>query len=164
MKKAVCILEDKRRRYATRWEDGAYSIISFYLIMSVSTCFSFVGNLAHNATRLPLSNEPFLLIKSCVFLCSWCTFMQITYWAHLLYLQNHCTKNSLVFFLFSSQNNKHDPMFSQGFLGNQSFNTKTKIKLVFVLINKFWKFKWYPNTYKKPERQGWLLDKKKYLV
>jgi hypothetical protein len=32
----------------------------------------------------------------------------------------------------------HDLMlFSQGFLGNQSFNTKTKIKLVFVLINKF---------------------------
>jgi hypothetical protein len=37
-------------------------------------------------------------------------------------------------------------MFSQGFLENQSFNTKTKIKLVFVLINKFWKFKWYPDT------------------
>ena len=48
------------------------------------------------------------------------------------------TKNSLVFSLFFlSKKKKHDPMFSQGFLGNQSFNTKAKIKLVFVLINKF---------------------------
>jgi hypothetical protein len=32
----------------------------------------FVGNLAQNSTRFSLSNEPFLLIKSCVFffLCS----------------------------------------------------------------------------------------------
>jgi len=56
-------------------------------------------------------------------------------------------------FFFSFLKNKHNPMFSQGFLGNQSFNTKTKIKLVLVPTNKFRKFKWYPNTYKKPERQ-----------
>jgi hypothetical protein len=83
VKKAVCTLEDRRQSSAIEWEDGAYSIISFCSIMSVSTCFSLVGNLAHNVTRLSLSNESFLLIKSCVFLCSWCTFMQITYWAHL---------------------------------------------------------------------------------
>jgi hypothetical protein len=45
-------------------------IIAFYLIMSFLTYFSFVGNLAHDATRLSSSNEPFLLIGSCVFLCS----------------------------------------------------------------------------------------------
>jgi hypothetical protein len=70
VKNAVCTLEDRGQISAIEWEDEAYSIISFYLIMSVSTCFSLVGNLAHNATRLSLSNEPFLLIKSCVFLCS----------------------------------------------------------------------------------------------
>jgi hypothetical protein len=46
------------------------SIIAFCLIMSILTCFSLVGNLAYNAKRLSLSNEPFLLIRSCVFLCS----------------------------------------------------------------------------------------------
>ena len=66
----MCTLEDRGQSSAIEWEDGAYSIISFCLIMSVSTCFSFVGNLAHNTTRLTLSNEPFLLIKSRVFLCS----------------------------------------------------------------------------------------------
>jgi hypothetical protein len=46
----------------------------------------------------------------------------------------------------------YDPMFSKGFLGNQGFSTKTKIKLVFVLTNNFWKFKRYPNhTTSKPE-------------
>jgi hypothetical protein len=35
----------------------------------------FVGNLAHNFIRLSLSNEPFLLIRSCVFLCSWHAFI-----------------------------------------------------------------------------------------
>ena len=50
------------------------------------------------------------------------------------------------FSLSKKKKNKHDPMFSQGFLGNQSFNTKTKINLVFVLTIKFWKFKSYPNT------------------
>ena len=34
-----------------------------------------------------------------------------------------------------------DPMFSQGFLGNQGFSIETKIKLVFVLTNEFRKFK-----------------------
>jgi len=36
----------------------------------VSTYFNLVDNLAHKATRLSMSNEPFLLIRSCVFLCS----------------------------------------------------------------------------------------------
>jgi hypothetical protein len=40
-------------------------------------------------------------------------------------------------FLSKKKKNKYDPMFSQGFLGNQNFNIKTKIKLVFVIINKF---------------------------
>jgi len=70
VKKAVCTLEDRGQSSAMEWEDRAYSIIFFCSIMSVSTYFSLVGNLAHNATRLSLSNEPFLLIKSCVFLCS----------------------------------------------------------------------------------------------
>jgi hypothetical protein len=70
VKKAVCTLEDRGQRSATELEDGAFPIISFCLTMSVSTCFSLVGNLAHNTTRLSLSNEPFLLIKSCIFLCS----------------------------------------------------------------------------------------------
>jgi hypothetical protein len=79
VKKTVCTLKDRGQSSSIEWEYGAYLIISFCLIMSVLTCFSLVGNLAHNTTRLSLSNEHFLLIKSCVFLCSWCTFMQITY-------------------------------------------------------------------------------------
>jgi hypothetical protein len=79
VKKAVCTLEDRGQSFYIEWEDGAYPIISFCLIMSISTCFSLVGNLSHNATILSLSNEPFLLIKSCVFLCSGYAFMQITY-------------------------------------------------------------------------------------
>jgi hypothetical protein len=67
VKKAVCILEDRGRSSATRWEDEACSIIAFSLIMSVSTYFNLVGHLAHNATRLSFSNEPFLFIESCVF-------------------------------------------------------------------------------------------------
>jgi hypothetical protein len=43
-------------------------------------------------------------------------------------------------FPFSSKT-MHDPIFSQGFLGNQGFSTKTRIKLVFVLIDEFCKFK-----------------------
>jgi hypothetical protein len=52
----------------------------------------------------------------------------------------------------------HDLKFSQGFLGNQSFNKK--IKLVFVRTNKFWKFKLYLNTYQNlknnPNAMKWL--------
>jgi hypothetical protein len=70
VKKEVCTLEDRGQSSSIEWEDGAYPIISFCLIMFVSTCFSLVNNSAYNATRLSLSNEPFLLIKSCVFLCS----------------------------------------------------------------------------------------------
>jgi hypothetical protein len=66
----MCTLEDRGQSYSIEWEDGAYPIISFCSIMFVLTCFSLVGNLAHNITRLSLSNEPFLLIKLCVFLCS----------------------------------------------------------------------------------------------
>ena len=129
MKKVVCTLNDRRvQNSSIEWEDGAYPIISFCLIMSVSTCFSLVSNLAHNATRLSLSNEHFLLIKSCVFLCSWCTFMQITYWTHLLLTKPLYQEFFGVFPFFSlpKKKNKHDLMFSQGFLGNQSFNTKQK--------------------------------------
>ena len=68
MKKAMCTFEDRGQSSAIEWEDGAYSIISFCLIMSVSTCFSLVGNLAHNATGFSLSNEPFLLNKTMCFL------------------------------------------------------------------------------------------------
>jgi hypothetical protein len=53
-----------------KWEDEASLIIVFCLNMSLLTCLSLVGILAHNATRFSLSNEPFLLKKSCVFLCS----------------------------------------------------------------------------------------------
>jgi hypothetical protein len=63
MKKAVCTLEDRGQSSSIEWEDGAYPIISFCLIMSLLTCFSLVGNLAHNATRLSLSNESSLLIR-----------------------------------------------------------------------------------------------------
>jgi hypothetical protein len=66
----MCTLEDRGQSSSIEWEDKAYPIIFVCLIMSVLTCFSLVGNLAHNATRLSLSNESFLLIKSCVFLCS----------------------------------------------------------------------------------------------
>jgi len=51
-----------------KWEDEACPIIAFCLIMSVLTCFSLVSILAYNTTRLSLSNEPFLLKRSCVFL------------------------------------------------------------------------------------------------
>lgn len=99
----------------------------------------FVDNLAQNSTRFSLSNEPFLLINH-VF--SFFVFMQITYWAHL------CTYKTITPRIFGrvfpfSQNNKHDPMFSQGFLGNQSLVQKTEIMLVFVQTNKFWKFRWF---------------------
>jgi cellulase/cellobiase CelA1 len=63
----VCTLKDRGQSSFIGWEDEACPIISFCLIMSVSTCFSLVDNLAHNATRLSLSNEPFLLNH--VFLC-----------------------------------------------------------------------------------------------
>ena len=75
MKKVMCTFEDRGQSSAVEWEDGAYPIIAFCLIMFVLTRFSLVGNLAHNATRLSLLNEPFLLIKSCVF----SVFIQITY-------------------------------------------------------------------------------------
>ena len=42
----------------------------------------FVGNLAQNSTRLSQSNEPFLLIRSCVFLCSWHTFILLLFHAN----------------------------------------------------------------------------------
>jgi hypothetical protein len=32
--------------------------------------------------------------------------------------------------------------FHKGFWENQSFNTKAEVKLVSVLINEFWEFKW----------------------
>ena len=51
-----------------KWEDEACPIIAFCLIIFVLTCFSFVSILAHNTTRLSLSNELFLLKISCVFL------------------------------------------------------------------------------------------------
>jgi hypothetical protein len=72
-----------------------------------------------------------------------------------LYSQNHCTKNSLVFSLFLSPKKKTGmtPCFHKDFWEIKVLIQKPKIKLVFVLIIKFWKFKWYPNTYKKPERQ-----------
>jgi len=107
VKKAVCTLNDRRvQNSSIEWEDGVYPIISFCLIMSVSTCFSLVSNLAHNATRLSLSNEHFLLIKSCVFLCSWCTFMQITYWTHLLLTKPLYQEFFGVFPFFLSQKKK----------------------------------------------------------
>jgi hypothetical protein len=83
VKKVVCALKDRGQSSSIEWEDGAYPVISFCLIMSVLTYFSLVSNLAHNSIRLSVSNEPFLLIKSCVFLCSSCASMQITYSAHL---------------------------------------------------------------------------------
>jgi hypothetical protein len=47
-------------------------------------------------------------------------------------------------------------MFSQEFFRNQGFNIK-KIKLLFVITYKFWKFKWYPRKVtiylEKPEGQ-----------
>jgi hypothetical protein len=103
----MCILEDvhdKGQSFDTEWEDGACPIIVLRLIMSVSTCFSLVGNLAHNATRLSLSNEPFLLIRSCVF-------MQITYRPHLLLTKLVYQEFFSVFLFFPK--NKHNPMFSQ---------------------------------------------------
>ena len=100
----------------------------------------FVGNLAQNSTRFSLSNEPFLLIKSCVFfLCVHANNILST----PLYLQNHRTKNHLVFFFPFSQNNKHDPMFSQGFLGNQSLVQKQKSYWCLSETNRFWKFRWF---------------------
>jgi hypothetical protein len=70
VKKVVGTLDDREQSSVIEWEDGAYPIIFFCLIMFVSTCFSLIGNLAHNATRFSLSNEHFMLIKSCGFLCS----------------------------------------------------------------------------------------------
>jgi hypothetical protein len=61
----------------------------------------------------------------------------------------------LVWVLFLKKT-MHDPMFSQEFLGKQGFSIK-KIKLLFVITNKFWKFKWYPRKVtihlEKPEGQ-----------
>jgi len=81
----------------------------------------FVGNLAQNSTRFSQSNEPFLLIKSCVFF----------FCAHVnnilstpLYLQNHCTKNSLLFFPFF-QNQAYPHVFTRIF-GKSKFSTKSR--------------------------------------
>jgi hypothetical protein len=55
--------EASLREDLPNWKNEVDPIISFCLIMSILTYFSLVGNLAHNATRLSLSNEPFLLNK-----------------------------------------------------------------------------------------------------
>ena len=114
--------------------------VELFWFCHVSTYFSLVSNLIHNATRLSLSNEPFLFNKIICFLMFmmylhffYCL-TQITHLnEHTLYRWNYCTKNYLVCFLFFSPKTMHDPMFSQGFLENQGLSTKTKIKLVFVL-------------------------------
>jgi len=83
-----------------------------------------------------MSNEPFLLIRSYVHNEPLFLLFHANNTLSALYkpLQQEFFS---VFSFFLSQKNKHDPMFSQGFLENQSFNTKIKIKLMFVLINKF---------------------------
>jgi len=73
----------------------------------ISTCFSHVGNLTHDATRHFLLKEPFLLIRSYAFLCSWCAFicccfMQITHlYKHTLSLIKSLHQELFGIFLFS---------------------------------------------------------------
>jgi len=112
VKKAMCTLEDRGQNSSREWEDGAYPI-SFCLIMSVSTYFRFVGNSAHNATRLSLSNKSFLWIKSCVF---------FSYWAHL------CTYKTIAARIFGrvSPFFQNYACFHKGFLGDQSLVQKQK--------------------------------------
>ena len=105
-------------------------MISFCLIMSISICFCFVDNSAHNATRLSLSNKSFLLIKSCVF---------FSYWAHLCTYKTIAPRIFGVCFPFLPKL----CMFSQRIFGKSKFSTKTEIMLVFVQTNKSWKFRWF---------------------
>jgi len=78
----------------------------------------FVGNLAQNSTRFFLSNEPFLLIKSCVFFfCAHANNILST----PLYLQNHCAKNLWVCFPFFPRPHVFTRIF-----GNSKFSTKQK--------------------------------------
>jgi ABC-type uncharacterized transport system permease subunit len=81
-------MEDKvpsRKGNVLKWVDGVCFIITFCLIMFVSTYFSLVGNLTYNATRFSLSNEPFLFNKimcsliSMICLHFHCCFMKITH-------------------------------------------------------------------------------------
>jgi hypothetical protein len=60
-----------------------------------------------------------------------------------LYLQNHRTKNHLVFFFpFFPKQQAWPHVFTRIF-GKSKFSTKTEIILVFVQTNKFWKFGWF---------------------
>ena len=110
----------------------------------------FVGNLAQNSTILSLSNKSFLLIRSCVFLCSWHAFILLPSHANntLNITFKHETiaprifEHNLIFLGVFPLSSKTMHVFTRIF-GKSKFSTKTEIMLVFVQTNKFWKFRWF---------------------
>ena len=71
-KKGVPELEDGTCSYCVQKVIVLFNhVCKSVLILSCSTYFSLVGNLAHNVTRFFLLNRPFFLMISCIFLCSW---------------------------------------------------------------------------------------------
>jgi hypothetical protein len=122
----------------------------------------FVGNLAQNSTRFSLSNEPFLLIKSCVFFfCVHANNIMST----PLYLQNQRTKFFGVFPFFPKQ--QAWPHVFTRIFGKSKCSTKTEIMLVFVQTNKFWKFRWFLREVtihlKNPKKKQWS-DSKSWVL
>ena len=69
VKKAVCTLEDRGQSSAIEWEDMAFQLLPFTwscLFQPVLVLLAIWLIILQDS----ISNEPFLLIKSCVFLCS----------------------------------------------------------------------------------------------
>jgi hypothetical protein len=107
----------------------------------------FVGNLAQNSTILSLSNKSFLLIRSCVFLCSWHAFILLPSHANntLNITFKHETIAPRIFWCVSLffQNYAWSHMFTKIFLGIQSLVQKQKSCWCLSETNEFWKFRWF---------------------
>jgi hypothetical protein len=90
-----------------------------------STYSSFVGNLAQNSIRLSLSTEPYLLIRSCIFQCSWHVFILLLFYVNntLNITFEHETIAPRIFGRVSPSKTMH--IFIRIF-GNSKFSTKQK--------------------------------------
>ena len=120
------------------------------LDFSVSTCFSLVGNLAQNSTRLSLSNESFFVNKIMCFpvFMKCLHFVAVSCKNSLSITFKHETIAPRIFWCVSlfSQNYAWSHMFThvhKDFLGIQSLVQKQKLFWCLFKQKKFWKFKWF---------------------
>ena len=134
-----------RRGIALPVHNGAYSCsakkkkknLSLIMLAKFSWFLSqpvpvFVGSLAQNSTTLSLSNESFLLIRSCVYNLP--SFLLLFHANNTLSITvKHETITPRIFGCVSLffQNYAWSHMFTRIF-GNSKFSTKTKIMLMFV--------------------------------